>query len=53
MGGQNGVLSCPGNLRTAVIAKDSGPYKVRQIGVGSMGNSRGLLGKNICTFFFF
>jgi len=33
-GRQKAVRSRPGNLRTAVIVKDGGPYNVRQIGLG-------------------
>jgi len=38
------VRSLLGNLRTAVIVKDGGPYNVRQIGVGERAGLRGTAG---------
>jgi len=43
-GGQKAVRSRPGNLRTAIIVKDGGPYNVRQIGVGERAGLRGTAG---------
>ncbi|PUU81203.1 phosphatase 2C-like domain-containing protein [Tuber borchii] len=39
-GRQNAVRSPPGILRTALIAKDGGPYNLRQISVGGYGGPR-------------
>ena len=39
-GRQNAARSHPGILRTAIIAKDGGPYNPRQISVGGYGGRR-------------
>lgn len=41
----------PGNLRTAAIAKDGGPYNVRQVGLGDCGGLRGTAGDCQVKFF--
>ena len=40
MGRQNAVRSRPGNLRTAVVAKDTGACNITQVGVGDYGGLR-------------
>jgi len=48
-GRQKAVCSRPGNLGTAVIVNDSGPYNVRQIGVGERAGLPGTAGQSFCS----
>ena len=46
-GGQSAVRPRPGNLRTKVIAKESGHYSVRQSGVGDDEELQGTAWENL------